>query len=69
MTSLLRQVECAILMFVERMIEVPRRALIELLDLVETSEAYMREADVTPALIDALHGAARQVRATVLCPV
>lgn len=68
MTSLLRQVECAILMFVERMIEVPRRALIELLDLVETSEAYMQEADVPPALVDAVHGAAHQVRTAVLVP-
>ena len=56
-------------MFVEQMIQVPRRALIDLLELVETAEEYMREADVTPALIDALHGAASQVRTAVLCPV
>jgi len=62
------KVECAILMFVEQMIEAPRRTLVDLLDLVETAEAYMREADVPPALVDALHGAAHQVRHAVLCP-
>ena len=49
------------------MIEVPGRALIDLLDLVETAEAHMREAHVHPALIDALRGAARQVRSVILC--
>jgi len=51
------------------MIEVSGRALIDLLDLVATAEAHMREADVHPALIDALHGAAHQVRAATLCSV
>lgn len=55
-------------MFVEHMIEVPRRALVDLLDIVETAEAHMRGTDVHPALIDALHGAAHQVRHAVLCP-
>lgn len=68
MSALMLKVECAILMIVEQMIEAPRRALVDLLDLVDTAEAYMREADVTPALIDALHGAATQVRHAVLCP-
>ncbi|MBT8241666.1 MAG: hypothetical protein KJN63_10605 [Acidimicrobiia bacterium] len=59
---MLSRIECAILMFVEQMIEVPGRALLDLLDLVETSEDYMRGADVPPALIDALHGAAEAVK-------
>lgn len=65
MSALLGKVECAILMFVDHMIEVPGRALFDLLELVETSEAYMREHGVTPALIDALHGAAHNVRHAV----
>jgi len=66
-STLLARVECAILIIVEHVIEVPGRALIDLLDLVETAEAHMREARVHPALIDALHGAAHQVRSAAYC--
>ena len=50
---------------VERMVEVPRRALVDLLDLALTASEQMRTADVAPALPDALAGASMHVRAQV----
>jgi hypothetical protein len=53
----------------ELMIEVPRRALIDLLILAETAEDLVRAGEASPVLADALRGAMADVRSYVLASV
>jgi hypothetical protein len=53
----------------EQVIEVPLRSLIDLLDLAETAVEQMRQGESPAALADALHGAAADVRFSILAPV
>lgn len=49
-------------------VEVPVRALVDLLDLAQTAVEQMRTADVLPALPDALSGAVEHIRVAVFVP-